>query len=296
MRVDEWKTRSEGEQFAWRLLRSGYNERGWGLGLDQDYWQCKQGEVGRDKRGFRNEAKRLAWHEPGALSLFLMISHKFSSVAQSCLTLCNPMNRSTPGLPVHHQVPESTQTHVHWVGDAIQPSHPLLSLSPPALNLSQHEGLSNESALCIRWPKYWSFSLSISPSNEHPGLISFRMDWLDFLVVQGTLKSLLQDHSSKASILQSVLSFLYSPTLTSTHDHWKSHSLDWMDLYDLLAVLACALGILWCSDTWMVELGTDVHCPTVELAVCVSFLCKLTLLVSRCPVAPKQSRCSMSSC
>ena len=111
---------------------------------------------------------------------------------------------------------------------------------------------SNESALCIRWPKYWSFSLSISPSNEHPGLISFRTDWLDLLVVQGTLKSLLQDNSSKASILRSVLSFLYSPTLTSTHDHWKSHSLDWMDLYYLLAVLACALGILWCSDTWMV--------------------------------------------
>ena len=112
------------------------------------------------------------------------------------------MNRSTPGLPVHHQLLESTQTHVHCVSDAIQPSHPLSSPSPSALNLSQHQGLLNESALRIRWPKYWSFSFNISPSNEHPGLISFRMDWLDLLAAQGTLKSLLQYHSSKASTLQ----------------------------------------------------------------------------------------------
>ena len=125
-------------------------------------------------------------------------SAQFSSVTQLCLTLCDPMNRSTPGLPVHHQLPESTQTHVHRVGDAIQPSHPLSSPSPPALNLSQHQGLSNESALCIRWPKYWSFRFGISPSSEHPELISFRMDWLDLIAVQGTLKSLLQHHSSKA--------------------------------------------------------------------------------------------------
>ena len=111
------------------------------------------------------------------------------------------MNRSTPGLPVHHQLPESTQTHVHRVGDAIQPSHPLSSPSP-VLNLSQHQGLSNESALRIRWPKDWSFSFGISPSNEYSGLISFRMDWLYPLAVQGTLESLLQHHSSKASILR----------------------------------------------------------------------------------------------
>ena len=111
------------------------------------------------------------------------------------------MNRSMPGLPVHHQLPESTQTHVHQVGDAIQPSHPLESPSPPALNLSQIRVFSNESTLRRRWPKYWSFSFNISPSNEHPGLISFRMDWLDLLAVQGTHKSLLQHHSSKASIL-----------------------------------------------------------------------------------------------
>ena len=111
------------------------------------------------------------------------------------------MNRSTPGLPVHHQLPEFTQIHVHQVCDATQPSHPPSSPFPPAPNPSQHQGLSSESALHIRCPKYWSFSFSISPSNEHPGLISFRMDWLDILAVQGTLKSLLQHHSSKASIL-----------------------------------------------------------------------------------------------
>ena len=124
---------------------------------------------------------------------------QFSSVAQSCLTLCNPMNRSMLGLPVHHQFSESTQTHVHWIGDAIQSSHPLLSPSPPALNLSQHQGLLKWVSCSHQVAKYWSFSFSISPSNEHPGLISFRMDWLDLLAVQGTLKSLLQHHSSKAS-------------------------------------------------------------------------------------------------
>ena len=112
------------------------------------------------------------------------------------------MHCSMPGFPVHHQLPELAQTHVQ-VGDAIQ--HlccPLCSPSPPAFNLFQHQGLSNESALHIRWPKYWSFSFSISLSNEYSGLISFRMDWLDLLAVQGTLKSRLQHHSSKASIVQ----------------------------------------------------------------------------------------------
>ena len=112
------------------------------------------------------------------------------------------MDYSTPGFLVHHQLLELTQTHVRRVSDAIQPSHPLSSPSPPAFNLSQHQGLSNESVLHIRWPKYWRFSFSISPSNEYSGLISFRVDWLDLLAVQGTLKSLLQHHSSKASILQ----------------------------------------------------------------------------------------------
>ena len=119
---------------------------------------------------------------------------------ESCPTLCDPINRIMPGLPVHHQLLEFTKSHVHRISDAIQPSHPLLSPSPPAPNPSQHQSLSNESTPHMRWPKYWSFSFSICPSNEHPGLISFRMDWLDLLAVQGTLKSLLQHHSSKASI------------------------------------------------------------------------------------------------
>ena len=131
-----------------------------------------------------------------------IISVQFSSVTQSCLTLCDPMNHSTPGLPVHHQLPEFTQTHVPWVSDAIQPSDPLSSPSPPVPNPSQHQGLFKWVNFHIRWPKYWSFSFSISPSKEHPGLISFRMDWLDHLALQGTLKSLLQHHSSKASILR----------------------------------------------------------------------------------------------
>ena len=124
-----------------------------------------------------------------------------SSAAQLCPTLCNPINCSTPGLPVHHQLPEFTQTHVHRVSDAIQPSHPRSSPSPPAPVPSSIRVFSNESTLCRRWPKYWSFSFSISPSKEHPRLISFRMEWLNLLAVQGTLKSLLRHHSSKASIL-----------------------------------------------------------------------------------------------
>ena len=112
------------------------------------------------------------------------------------------MNCSTPGLPVHHQFPEFTQIHVHRVSDAIQPSHPLPSPSPPAHNPPQHRVFSNESTLRMRCPKYWSFNFSIIPSKEIPGLICFRMDWMDFLAVQVTLKSLLQHHSLKASILQ----------------------------------------------------------------------------------------------
>ena len=125
----------------------------------------------------------------------LNMNFHFSSIAQSCLTLCDPMDSSTPGPPVHHQLPESTQTPVHWVGDAI-PSLLLLPSIFPSIRV-----FSNESDLHIRWPKYWSFSFNISPSNEYSGLISFRIDWLDPLAVQGTLKKLLQHHSSKASIL-----------------------------------------------------------------------------------------------
>ena len=146
-------------------------------------------------------------------TIYIYIS-SVSPVTQLCPTLCNPMNRSTPGLPVHHQLPESTQTHARRVRDAS--SHlilcrPLLLLPPipPSIRV-----FSNESTLCMRWPKYWSFSFNISPSNEHPGLISLRMDWLDLLAVQGTLKSLLQHHSSKASILCAQLS-----SLSHSHIH-----------------------------------------------------------------------------
>ena len=113
---------------------------------------------------------------------------QFSSVTQSCPPLCAAMNRSTPGLPVHHQLLEFTQTHVHRVSDAIQPSHPLLSPSPPTPIRPSIRVFSNESTLRMRWPKYWSYSFGIIPSKEIPGLISFRMDWLNLLAGQGTLK------------------------------------------------------------------------------------------------------------
>ena len=212
----------------------------------------------------------------------------FCLVTQSCPTLCDPMDCSPPGLPAHHQLLELTQTHVHWVRDAIQPSHPLSSpspltfaLSPGTAQLSSVQSLchvwlfvtpwttacqaslpinnsrsllklisielvmpsnhlilchpllllpsifpsirvfSNESALCLKWTKYWSFTFSVSPSNEYSGLISFRMDWLDLLAIQRTLKSLLQHHSSRASIFRLSAFFL-----TSIHDYWKNYSLD----------------------------------------------------------------------
>ena len=145
-------------------------------------------------------------------------SVQFSSVTQSCPTLCDPMNHSTPGLPVHHQLPEFTKL---MSTESVMPSSHfilccLLLLLPsifPSIRV-----FSDESALSIRWPKYWSFSFNISPSNEHSGLISFRLDWLDLVVVQGTLKSLLQQHSSKASILQCSAFFIVQlshPYMTS---------------------------------------------------------------------------------
>ena len=133
---------------------------------------------------------------------------QFSSVAQSCPTLCNLVNYSTPGFPVHHQLPEFTQTHVHWVSDAIQPSHLLLSLLllPSIFPIRKDRVFSNKSVLRIRWSKYWNFSFSISSSNEHSGLISFKMDWLDLLAVQESSPT-----SQFKSINSSALSFLYSP-------------------------------------------------------------------------------------
>ena len=131
-----------------------------------------------------------------------MMFTSVSSVTQSSPTLCDPMDCSRPGLPVHRQLLEFTQTHVHWVSDAIQLSHPLSSPSPPAFSLPQHRGLFKWVRSRIRWPKYWRFSFSISPSSEYSGLISFKMDLFDLLTLQETLKSLLQHHSSKASILR----------------------------------------------------------------------------------------------
>ena len=134
--------------------------------------------------------------------MFSISSIQFISVTQSCPTLCDLMDCSTPGFPVHHQLPELTQTYVHQGGHAIQYlilCHPLLL--PPSIFPSIRV-FSNEPVLRIRWPKYWSFSFNISPFNEYSGLISFRMDWLDLLEVQRTLKSVLQHHRSKASILQ----------------------------------------------------------------------------------------------
>ena len=126
---------------------------------------------------------------------------QYSSFTQSCLTLCDSMDRSMPGLHVHHQLLEFIQTHVHWVSDAIQPSHPLSSISPPAFSLAQLQGLFKWVSSLHQVARYWSFIYRISPSNEYSGLISFRIDWLDLLAVQVTLKSLLQHHSSKALIL-----------------------------------------------------------------------------------------------
>ena len=150
--------------------------------------------------------RSLQWELPWGKAAVLFISTlsvQFSSVTQSCPTLCDPMDYSTPIFPVYHRLLELAQSHVHRVSDAIQPSHPLLCplLLLPSIFPSIRV-FSNESVLCIRWPKYWNFSFSISPSKDYSGLISFRMDWLDLLVVQGTLKSLLQHLTSKASVLQ----------------------------------------------------------------------------------------------
>ena len=146
----------------------------------------------------------------------MILSVQFCSVSQSCLTPCNPMNRSMPGLPVHHQLPEFTQTHVHRVSDAIQPSHPLSSPSPPAPNPSQHQSLFNESALHMRWPKYWSFSFNIIPSKEIPDLLQ------NGLVGPPCSPRDSQESTPTPqfkSITSLALSFLHSPNLASIHDH-----------------------------------------------------------------------------
>ena len=154
----------------------------------------------------------------------MRISVQFNSVAHLYLTLCNPANHSRPGLPAHHQFLECTQTHVHWVSGAIQPSHPLSSPSPPTLNLSQHQVLFKWVSSSHQVAKVLEFQLPHQFSNEHPGLICFRMDWLDLLAVQGTPESLLQHRNSNVSLQCSA--FFILPTLTYILDYWKNHSLD----------------------------------------------------------------------
>ena len=157
----------------------------------------------------------------------LFSSIQFTSVTQLCLTLCDPVNRSTPGLPVHHQLPEFTQIHVHWVGDAIQSAHPLSSASPPALNLSQHQGLFQWVSSSHQVAKYWSFSFSISPSNKHPMIIQWSPSgWIGWIFLQFKGLSRVFPKPQSKRINSSTLSFLYSPTLTSIYDYWKNHSSD----------------------------------------------------------------------
>ena len=197
--------------------------------------------------------KTVRWHFSKILWLLLSCfsSVQFSSISQSCPTLWDPMNHSTSGLPVHHQLLESTQTLIHQMGNAIQPSHPLSSPSPPVLNLSQDQGLfkwvssSHQVAKVLefqlkhqsfqwtpRTPLEWTCWISLLSKglsrvfSKIFSKISFRMDLLDLLAVQGTLKSLLQHHSSKASILQRSAFFTVQFSHPSIHDYWKNHSLD----------------------------------------------------------------------
>ena len=202
--------------------------------LQSDTVRCPDKNRNTQSTGSDTRSQDVKCH---CLIFTLLSSVHFSSVAQLCPILCDAMNYSMPGLPVHHQLLEFTQTHDHWVHDAIQPSHLLSSPSPPALSLPSIRVFSNDSALHIRWPKYWSFSFDISPSNEHPGLISFRMDWLDLLAVQGILKSLFKSISSL------VLSLPYGPTLTSIHAYWKNHSFDYTDF--------CLQNDVSVSDDWL---------------------------------------------
>ena len=171
-------------------------------------------------------------------SQYTVLSVHFSSVAQSCPTLCNPRNCSTLGFPVHHQLPELAQTHIHQVSDAILTISSSVVPFSSCLQSSPASVFSNELVLHIRWPKYWSFSFNISPSNEHPGLISFRMDWFDLLAVQVTVKNLSQHHSSKTSIFQcsAKASHVLDP---DKMDEFSNYFLLW------LAVYTCMVNSIW---------------------------------------------------
>ena len=164
-------------------------------------------------------APRQSLVDPGAL--LKCQSVQFSSVAQSCPILCYPMDCSMPGLPVHHQLLELTKTHVHWVSDAIQLTHPLSSPTRPAFNLSKHQGVFQWVSSLHQVAKYWGFRLSISPSNEYSGLIFFRMDgWISLLSKESSPTLQFKNFNSLA------LSFLYIPTITSIHDYRENHSFD----------------------------------------------------------------------
>ena len=164
--------------------------------------------------------EELNWDKKRVFSYCPVRSLQFLSVAQSCPTLCDPMDCSTPGLPGLHRLPECAQTDVRRVGDAIQPSHPLSSPSPLPSVFPSIRVFSNESLLRIKWPKYWSFSFSISPSSEYSGLISFKMDWLDLRIQESSPTPQFKSINSLA------LSFLYGPTYTSIHDYWKNQRFD----------------------------------------------------------------------
>ena len=216
-----WRTDSLEKPWCWERLNAGGegDDRGWDGWIASPtqwtwvwvssrswWWTGKPGvlqSMGSQRVG-HDWAIELNW-----TGLYLLeVSH--CSVAKLCLTLCNPMDCSMPGFPVPHHLPEFAQVHVLWVGDAIQPFHPLSPSSPSAFNVSQHQGLDarNGLAVCIRWPKCWNFSFNISPSNKYSGLISFKIDWFDLFAVQESLKSLLQNHSSKASVFQHSVFFL----------------------------------------------------------------------------------------
>ena len=166
------------------------------------------------------------WNPENWNGIIWMDSDRFVVVQLlSCVWLCNPINCSMPGFPVLHHLLEFALTHVHWVGDAIQPSHPLSSPSSPALSFPSIRVFSNESALCIRWPKYWSFSFSISPSSEYSGLFPLGLTGWISLLSKG-LSRVFSPAPQFESIRTLVLSFLYDPTLTLIHDYWKNHSFD----------------------------------------------------------------------
>ena len=178
------------------------------------------------------------WNFHVSFKLLLSFSVQFSH--SSCPTLYDPIDCSTPSFPILHHLPELASAHVHWVGDDIQLSCPLSSPYPPPSIFPSTRVFSNESALHIRWLKYWS--CIISPANEYSGLVSFRIDWFDLLAVQGTLEFSPTPHFK--SINSSMLSLLYGPTLTSIHDYWKNHSIECTDLFGkVMSLLFNALGL-----------------------------------------------------